>query len=1268
MDPWRIPASVLGDLRSAGTPATMLLTGWGLRGIPPRAELRLDVLLVEDAALGDGDFVVRGGDGTLAGAGRIYRHGYRAFIESDFRYSRQPDLPPDQPPLARPAAQPDGQRPTQLVWLDVWERTIHAFQDRFLEESALGGDETGFRTQKVTQVRSRETAIGGDEALPSPIGRGLLTTNVGEGERPDRYPPEDPDPCRDRCLFTENLSTGEGYLGQHNVQVRIEVLRTDLGRPVIGWSRENASVVVPLAEDAGAGNHVVKVAPVDAERFTVGDVVVIEDEWSRLDGERDVNRSCLRRLRAVNAGTGELELEPSGVPAATTPAVLDVGGALDRSYTKAEAAAVRRWDGVDWLLTDVRYNLVDGITFAFDGDDFRLGEYWTFVARVADPDGSARGDVEPLTRAPVHGPWHERVALSRVVWSNDSREFVDLRVKFLPLHEVRDRLIELGRRRLSPGAFTIVVGDGRDTFGDIDQNIAEGVTGDEAIQAAVNRLATLAVQAGSIYIRAGVYTLEHPVLVQRRASLHILGDGDASELQVTGAGGAFYFEWCGGTGEVSLEMLQLIEMPEAETPIGTGTLSGDVSVAPVVPGQPIRALRPDDLVGIGPVVPDLVAEFGRTLKSLDPYAGRASASVVATIARLRRLQQEHPGRPLEDVAPDELAILRRLPHGVVTVANGGHIRLERLTISSREEGAGPGTVAAGVLLTGRLDDVAVSDCRIDASSGVVASPYGMWLQPRALVSMPRAGLWVRGLTISGNDIVAKGASSFGVRVADGLVEGVGVHGNRVEGFAHGIVVEDRAESRDGEAVDRTVVHDNLVVGATTVGVLASGDGLDIEANEIRVGNGRDVICAGIQVTGTACRVRNCWISFSSEERSALGLHAGIMLGSGADGDGRIGSGRPVEDVEVEGNRVDGGGSLVTGVLIGGSQPVYDVRVVGNSLRNLGDAGVRAWAHGGAIGGLRIEENTIESVALSYVQWGEFAVAELRGMAEDVAIASGATPRDALDALVGSAADLTVPLDVMLRWLEQATLRGGVVLSLVEESEVRRNRIVDVGTRELPAGFVNPGTGVRTAGVTVAGGRDITVEGNVVQRVQAPVQVIRPEGPIPPKVRPPIFDKIRTLGVMRKQTPTIGIDLHGAAVALRHDIQEYASGSARVRQRLGSRHLRGDGRPRRRARRRRTGAPPAGRRSHRRHHAHAGVPRARGPRREQQPRPGDALQDRRAHLAEPGGGRGVDDRGPIRRRDPAERPWGRRDRHRDLGDRRRVDRGARRRRARRGQRE
>lgn len=722
----RLPLSELDNLPRSpddqGNPR-LILRGWGLTDLPPRAEIFFDGLEAEDGGLGENDFVVRGGSSTLEGAGRMYVNGWRVFIESDWRYRRQPYLP-DSPALQRPA---DWQRQTHLVYLDLWERTIHAFQDEFLREPALDGEDTAFRTHKISQIRIQLLAAGQAPALPTPTGAGLLSTNIAQGNLPDRYPPEKFDPCRDRCLFTENVSTGEGYRGTDNLHVRLEIIGGG-PNPIFAWSRNNAATVAPLRKDADDDALSVFVASEQTAYFHAGDIVVLEDELTRLDAER--YPPILRQLRAVDTSSGRLEFQPEG-HTLPEPALLAVGGGLPRGLRRQDRAAVRRWDGVDRLVGDVRYNLADGITFAFSGEDFRINEYWTFTARINHPEGAAFGTVDTLIREPVHGPRHERVPLARIRWNDTGREIEDLRLHFLPLHEVRQRLVELGRRRLAPGAFTVVVGDGERTFGDFDQNLAENVTGDEVLQAALDRLGF---NGGTIYVRAGSYKLEHSVLVQGRSKVRIMGDGDATELVVWGAGGAFYLDRCGLDGQVSLENMRLIEKEGEHTPSGAGGLPGlGRTLETIAVDGSVRSatrLTPADLTSSGGSLVELVDNLAQAVAKLRPGLGRTAASVVQTLIELRRLQRLKPGQPLEDVAPELLEVLQRLPHGVVTISDSNQVNLNQLNLNAIGRYTADGIEAPGILLTGQCRNISVRCCRIDSPAGVVAAGYGRFLTPR----------------------------------------------------------------------------------------------------------------------------------------------------------------------------------------------------------------------------------------------------------------------------------------------------------------------------------------------------------------------------------------------------------------------------------------------------------------------------------------------------------------------------------------------------------
>jgi hypothetical protein len=1150
------------------------VTGWGVAGLPPTAVTWIEALRAEDPGLG-GDVVIRGGDGTVTGSGRLFVDGVRLFLERDRRYTLQPDLP--QPP-ALAALPNDGSR-HHFFYLDVLEQTVTALDDDFLVEPALDGLDTTARLRLVSQVRALQSLADGDpEALPAPTGGGRLTTNVPQGALPDRVPPEATDPCRDRCLFTENVSIGDGYVGTDNLNLRVEIFRGG-DQPVALWSRDNAATVLPLTAATAADSMTLQVAPADAARLRAGDIVVIEDRVTRLQPEGP-RLPVLRRLRGVDTATGALDLEDARYVLTTTPTTLPAGGPVGRVFSPADGAAVRRWDGADLLVTGVRYRLPDGITFAFTaaGGAFRTGDYWTFTARVRAPDGSARGVVEQLTAAPVAGPVHHYVPLARVSAAADgTRVFEDLRRRFLPLGPVRDRLQELDNRVTGPGAFTVVVGDGMRSFGDVDQDIPEGVTGDEALQAALDLLGPA---GGTIYIRSGRYKLAHPVLLRALSSLVILGDGDASELRVESAGGAFYLDRCGVAGKVELRDLNLVEAP-FDAP-GGGTIglfprpfaAADtaVRVLPVVDTRPliVKLLgerfaplptpveRPLTLDDVRPpaVVADFITLTGQTLKTIGPGEGRAAASVVATLIQLRRLQRANPGTELAQVpaAQPLLAALGQLPQGVVTVADSHQVTISRCLLQSN----GTGPAAAGVLVTGTCEEVAIENNRIYASAGVVAAPYAPYMAETFLVTFPRAGLFLSDLKIADNFIGARADGATGVHVADGVLSGLCIRDNRIDRFTVGVLVEDQAEGGAPHAVDRMLIAGNQVTGSIAVGIQIDGDGVDVADNEVRgAPASTGLFQAGIQVAGQGVRVRNCWVEVPSTAGvSPLGLVAGIVIGDGMD-DG-VTMPRPVFDVEVADNRVEGAGedSQAIGVLVGGPQAIYDVRVRGNVIRNLGDAGVRVWACGGPVGRLRVEANRLERLALGDVPSQADVGAAITQLDGAVADALGAnppqTPRALLQALLGtSTVAVRAPLDGVLRWIERLSARGGVVLGNVQGGVVQGNRIAEIG-RFTP--FAAPGIDaeIRTAAVAVIAGADATIDGNDIEDVRAPVDAVTT--PVtPPILRPPIFDVIQQIGIASNVTRVDRGDVHLAVVSMRSLLLDYA-GADEARQQILSRSM------------------------------------------------------------------------------------------------------------------
>ncbi|RKG90977.1 hypothetical protein D7W82_02030 [Corallococcus sp. CA049B] len=1131
------------------------LNSWGVLGLPPVARTWVAALRVEDAALG-ADIIIRGGDGTLPGAGRMLLDGVRIFLEQDLRYSAQPDLPEASPLAALPT---DGSR-HHFFFLDCWEQTTTQYDDAFLEEPALDGQDTTVRLRLVTQVRALQGLAATDaEDLPTPTSNARLTTNIPKGALPDRFPPEPLDPCRDRCLSTENASTGEGYTGTDNLHFRVEFFRGG-AQPVVLWSRDNGSTVLPLTAAAAADAMTLQVSPASAAKLRAGDLVVIEDRVTRLQPEGP-SLPVLRRLRGVQADTGKLELADASAVLTTDPVPLPVGGTLGRAFSPEQGAVVRRWDGGDLLVPNVRYRFDDGITLAFANMEGRATEYWSFTVRVRAADGAARGEVEQLTDAPVHGPVHHCVPLARVT-GGATRTFEDLRPRYLPLAQVRDRLVELSERVIGPGVFTVVVGDGVRSFGDVDQDLLEGITGDEALQAAVDSMGG---QGGSIFVRAGRYKLEHPVLLRNLSSVHLLGDGEATELRTQGSGGAFFVDRCGLDGDVRIEDFKLVEAPFEDGVIGGGLQPGGKAVkasvamtngqrfVPLVEVDDDRVLEEDD-VKHPSAEADFVDVVAGRIKAIVPGQGRAAGSVVATLVQLRKLQRQHPGQPLEDVpeAKPLLDALAALPHGVVTLADSSGVTLRRCLIQANQAGS----EATGVLVTGTCARIVIDENRVGAATGIAVAPYAPYLAERFLASFPRAGLFVDALAITRNRLQPLGDATTGIHVADGNLAGVEVRGNRIQGFHVGILVQDLAEGGLAGPVDRVVVAENQILGSAAVGIQVAGDGVDIVGNEIRNAGSDGLFQVGIQLAGRALRVRESWISLPAvPAASVLGVVAGIVVGDGLD-DGAS-NGRPASDVEVVDNRIEGDGESTPGfgILLGGPQPVFDVRIRGNVVRALGDSAVRTWGTGGAVGRLRVEDNRFEQVALADVPSQEdntLALSRLDPGLEAVLSADAkARPRPLVEALLANATTrVRAPLDAALRWLERLTLRGAVVLAGVDEAQVCGNRLLQVGRTEAYGAPGLPDAEVRAAGIAVVSGSGITVEGNEVDGVHAPVTTTQPP-PVPGPVKlPPITVVLQQLSVTSATVRPERADVHGALVGMYATVLQYTGANVDGRQKIG----------------------------------------------------------------------------------------------------------------------
>lgn len=1027
---------------------------------------------------------------------------------------------------------------TVVAYLDLWEIPVTAREDAFLTEPALDGMETASRMRLVQQVKLLLLGADAPVVMPNPTGGGALTTSFATNDaRPLRYPTDSFDACRDRCLDTASIATGTGYRGTENVHVRVQVLATAEGAAAL-WARDNGSTLLMLTEDAAAGATRIEVSPEDALRLRAGDFVVIEDRITRLQPEggaiggdaSNLHRAELRRLRAVDPSTGALELEAAGVTVGRAGKPLSVGGPLSTDFHVADQAAVRRWDGADLIEAGSRYNLPDGIDLAFSGDptDYRPGDFWSFTARVHDPDGQSVGKVEPLVEAPPHGPVHRYAPLLRVDMATNT--FTDIRRRFLPLHDVRDRLIELERSAVDHGPFTVVVGDGETSFGDVDQDLAHGVTGDDAIQAAIDRVAE---GGGTIYIRAGSYTLASPVRVESRSNIRIIGDGDATEIRsgdttklaVAGPGGAFLIDSCGSTGSVRLEDLRLVDV----YPLSATAVSGTTGVADLTP---VALLSPPD--GNAPAI------------SAENIGSRAMGQILNAYKDLRDLQKSTDTTSLAALRD----LLSVLPRGVVTIADSTDVVVRGCTLRSQDTSP----FAGGVFLTGACSGVEIVGCRVTAAAGVIASPLAAYFTDAFLSAHPDAGLALSDLRIDHNDISPpSGRGRHGIGLLDGAFDAVCIRDNQIDHFGVGVEVLDFAELHGNDWSRRLLIAGNRVRDCASVGLQIGADGADVLDNEIACLATTDVLAeaglfqVGIQVTGQHVRVRGSWISMGTTAPTPVyGVYAGILVGDGLE-DGASPA-RPVFDVEIGDNRVegaavgDGTGAAITGVLISGPQPIYDVRIRGNELRNLGDAAVRVLGTSVAVGRIRVEDNRIEQVCLAEMIQSSTAfksadVQALGRLAPELTINEAwwnpaAFIQDPQLSLTDAKA--MPAIDAALRALERATLRGAVALCRVEGADVRGNSIHSVGYYTdggWPTDWPGIGTEIRLGGVAVVGGNDVVVEGNRIEDVRAPFHGITdPEG-VSGSSAPTASDALAAITTSTDVPATVQASLHDAAAGL-----------------------------------------------------------------------------------------------------------------------------------------
>jgi hypothetical protein len=343
-------------------------------------------------------------------------------------YLRQPDfIYSTKSNLNSPPPLPSGG--SLQIYLDVWERVITYAEDDSIREVALGGPDTAARTKLVWQVKWQPAAKGNDGqtvcAIPTrPASRGWLQAMAKQTSK-----------STNPCIINPNAS----YSGPENQLYRVEINRAGTAGTVAGtsatfkWSRENGSVIYPIASGGGTAKIVVETLGRD-DRFGLveGNLVEVQDDRSVLSNLA----GNLLPVQSIDSTTMTVTL--NGTPDAFLGSDETLHPLLRRwdqaNGDPAEGGLTLDSDNAAFVQEGVWLTLEDGVQIRFQPADpvpagsvppnppmnqYLTGDYWLIPARTATGDvewpkvTDAQGNAIPLA-LPPHGIQHYYAPLAVV--------------------------------------------------------------------------------------------------------------------------------------------------------------------------------------------------------------------------------------------------------------------------------------------------------------------------------------------------------------------------------------------------------------------------------------------------------------------------------------------------------------------------------------------------------------------------------------------------------------------------------------------------------------------------------------------------------------------------------------------------------------------------------------------------------------------------------------------------------------------------------------
>ena len=337
-------------------------------------------------------------------AGRAYVDGILVENETSVDYTGQPDgyIDPENPADAVPDKTPFA------VYLRVWGRVITALQDPAIREIALGdpGPDTAARAKTIWQVALLPLSPEGTPAAQYKDAVTGFNGNPGllaaQAKRPQDF---DKDPC--------HTPPEAKYRGPENQLYRVEIhsggpawdpkAKVDGNDPAgatFKWSRENASVALPIRSLKGTTVFLGSLGRDGKLGLEVGDWVEISDDAaaSRIADDRPLTKAqWARPLRQIAS------IDYEGHSVTLSAAIPDATGSQAALHP-----ILRRWDHTSPTMYDSdRYTaesdgaipliegkwiaLEDGIQIQFQSPPgvagtYRSGSFWMIPARTVTGD------------------------------------------------------------------------------------------------------------------------------------------------------------------------------------------------------------------------------------------------------------------------------------------------------------------------------------------------------------------------------------------------------------------------------------------------------------------------------------------------------------------------------------------------------------------------------------------------------------------------------------------------------------------------------------------------------------------------------------------------------------------------------------------------------------------------------------------------------------------------------------------------------------------